>query len=87
MLTLTDTAGAFLVDLLGEAEAPQEVAVRFVVETEGVSLRLDNERPGDESFSHDGRTVLLLDEEMSTMLTEKTLDVQESQEGPKLTLE
>jgi Fe-S cluster assembly iron-binding protein IscA len=86
MLTMTETAGAHLVDLLGEAEVPEDVAIRFVIESEELTLRLDKERPGDESFSHEGKTVLLVDEEMSTMLSEKTLDIEPSDEGPKLTL-
>ena len=86
MLTMTETAGAHLVDLLGEAEVPEDVAIRFVIESEELTLRLDKEKPGDESFSHAGKTVLLVDEEMSSMLAEKTLDVEPSDEGPKLTL-
>ncbi|MHC4218096.1 MAG: hypothetical protein ACYSU7_06520 [Planctomycetota bacterium] len=83
---MTDAAGAHLVDLLGEAEAPEDVAIRFVVESEELTLRLDKEKPGDESLIHEGKTVLLLDEEMSPMLSGKTLDIEDSDEGPKLTL-
>ena len=86
MLTMTEAAGAHLVDLLGEAEVPEDVAIRFVFESEELTLRLDKERPGDEPFSHEGKTVLLVDEEMSTMLSEKTLDIEPSDEGAKLTL-
>jgi Fe-S cluster assembly iron-binding protein IscA len=86
MLTMTEAAGAHLVDLLGEAEVPEDVAIRFVVESEGLTLRLDKERPGDESLNHEGKTVLLVDEQMSTMLSDKTLDVDNSDEGLKLTL-
>ena len=86
MLTMTEAAGAHLVDLLGEAEVPEDVAIRFVIESEELTLRLDKEQPGDESFNHEGKTVLLVDEEMSTMLSGKTLDIEPSDEGPKLTL-
>jgi hypothetical protein len=83
---MTDAAGAHLSELLGEAEVPDDVAIRFVIEEEALTLRLDKERPGDESYSHEGKTVLLLDEQMSPMLSEKTLDVASSDEGLKLTL-
>ncbi|MHC4082635.1 MAG: hypothetical protein ACYS15_19265 [Planctomycetota bacterium] len=86
MLTMTEAAGAHLIDLLGEADVPEDVAIRFVVESEELTLRLDKERPGDESLTHEGKTVLLLDEQMSPMLSEKTLDIEPSDEGPKLTL-
>jgi hypothetical protein len=59
MFTMTDAAGAHLADLLEEAEVPEDVAIRFVVEEEELTLRLDKERPGDESLSHEGKTVLL----------------------------
>jgi hypothetical protein len=83
---MTEAAGAHLIDLLGEADVPEDVAIRFVVESEELTLRLDKERPGDESLTHEGKTVLLLDEQMSPMLSEKTLDIEPSDEGPKLTL-
>jgi Fe-S cluster assembly iron-binding protein IscA len=86
MLTMTEAAGAHLIDLLGEAEVPEDVAIRFVVESEELTLRLDKEQPGDETLSHDGKTVLLLDEQMSPMLAGKTLDIEESDDGPKLSL-
>ena len=86
MLTMTEAAGAHLIDLLGEADVPEDVAIRFVVESEELTLRLDKERPGDESLTHEGKTVLLLDEQMSPMLSEKTLDIEPSDDGPKLTL-
>jgi Fe-S cluster assembly iron-binding protein IscA len=86
MFTMTDAAGAHLADLLEEAEVPEDVAIRFVVEEEELTLRLDKERPGDESLSHEGKTVLLLDDQMSPMLSDKTLDIAPSDEGPKLTL-
>ena len=50
MLTMTDAAGAHLIDLLGDAEAPEDVAIRFVVESEELTLRLDKERDGDEAL-------------------------------------
>ena len=86
MLTMTDAAGAHLSGLLDEADVADDVAIRFVVEEGGLTLRLDKERPGDETLSHEGKTVLLLDERMSPVLSEKTLDVAPSDEGVKLTL-
>lgn len=86
MLTMTDAAGALLTDLLRDANAPDEAAIRLFVEEKGLSMKLDNEKPGDDSFAHDGRTVLLLDEQLSTMLSERTLDTEEAAEGLKLTL-
>jgi hypothetical protein len=86
MLTVSDTAGAHLAELLTAANAPAELAVRFVIEKDGLALQLDSERPGDATFQHAERTVLLLDEEVSQLLTEKTLDIHEHDDGPHLAL-
>lgn len=86
MLTVTDAACAFLAELLTEADAPEGVAIRFIIEEQGLAMRLDNHHDGDDSFNHGERLVLLVDEEMSVILDEKTLDVEESDEGPKLAL-
>jgi hypothetical protein len=82
MLTVTDTAIANLAQILKQQGAPEDVAVRFVYETKGIALRHDSERPGDKTYQHEGRTVLLLDAQVSQLLAEDTLDI----EGEKLVL-
>jgi Fe-S cluster assembly iron-binding protein IscA len=86
MLTLTDAASSHLAQLLDAASAPEDVAVRVVAEGPGLAMRMDNERPGDETHDHDGRTVLLLDGQVAGTLAERTLDVQQTGEGPRLAL-
>lgn len=86
MLTLTDAAAVHLTELLTTAEAPEDVAVRFVRNEKGLAMQMDNERPGDDTFAHEGRTVLLLDSEVSEALTGRILDVEDSVEGPRLAL-
>lgn len=87
MLTLTEAAGAFLAQKVDEAKAagaPEGVAARIVVEGPGRTLRFDHARPGDATFAHEGRTVLLLDQEASQSLAGRTLDVEDTDEGPRL---
>ena len=91
MLTLTNAAGAHLARKLARAEAAADVAIRFIPKEHGRKrrrwgLRLDTLHPGDETFVHDGKMVLVLDEAVSELLTEKTLDVKHSAAGPRLTL-
>ena len=86
MLTITDAAGSFLAEMLGEADAPEDVAIRFVAEEEGLALRLDRKQDADSAFDHEGRTIMVLDEEMSDFLAERTLDIEDSDDGPKLSL-
>ncbi|MFQ5895681.1 MAG: hypothetical protein ACE5JJ_07690 [Nitrospinota bacterium] len=86
MLTLTEAAGARLAYLLDEAEAPEDVAVRIVLEGRNLALKLDGARPDDATFAHEGRTVLLLDQKVSQLLADDTLDVEDTDDGPKLAL-
>ena len=86
MLTMTEAAGAYLAQLLETAQAPEGVAVRVVVEKDEVSMQPGRPEPGEVTFDHAGRTVLVLDEQLSTALTDKTLDVEQTDEGPTLAL-
>jgi len=86
MLTLTDAAGAYLSEILTERSCPEDVAIRFLCEGQGILMRLDNAKPGDISFEHEGRVVLLLDESTSELLGQETLDVEQTEAGDRLFL-
>ena len=86
MLTMTTEAGTYLSGILEERNCPEDVAIRFLCEDQGIAMRLDNAKPGDASIEHDGRTVLLLDEQVATMLDEQTLDLEKGEEGERLFL-
>jgi Fe-S cluster assembly iron-binding protein IscA len=88
MLTVTQTASERLSRKLTDAEVEDDTAVRVVRKRKGRgwAMRMDKERPSDVTFAHQGRTVLVLDEEVSQMLANKTLDVRQSDSGPKLSL-
>ncbi len=81
MLTLTEAAGARLAQILDEERLPVEVVFRFVdfvKEEDGIAMRRDTARPGDATFEHEGRAVLLLDEQVSGLLAAETLVVNDS---------
>ena len=84
MLNITEATGGYLSKVLDEANAAPDTAVRLVVEGKGLSAGLDTERPGDASIEHEGRKVLLLDEQASQVLADRTLDVQTTVDGPRL---
>ncbi|MEX0653322.1 MAG: hypothetical protein WD534_01340 [Phycisphaeraceae bacterium] len=87
MLIMTQSAAEHLEQLLAEADAPEGAAARFVAGPEGLSLHLDQQRPGDETYEHDGRTILLIDEQIADLLAERTLDLETTDDGPALTLQ
>ena len=78
MLAVTEAARTRLAQLLGQEGVPEEAAVRLVHEGDGITMQSDAERPGDEVFQHSGRTVLVLDAQVSEMLSESTLDIDET---------
>lgn len=86
MLTLTDAAGAHLTQVLMNANAAAETAVRFISEADRLVPKLDNQRPGDTTFDHDGKTVLVLDTDVADTLANRTLDVTDTNAGPRLYL-
>lgn len=88
MLSVTQAAGARLARKLAKKRASDDVALRCVPRRSGHGwrLRLDNARSGDVTFTHDGRTVLLLDAEVSESLANRTLDVNDSGARPRLSL-
>jgi len=86
MLTMTPEAGTYLSGILNERNCPEDVAIRFLCEGQGIAMRLDNAKPEDTSVEHEGRTVLLLDEQVANLLEGQTLDVEKSQEGERLFL-
>ena len=86
MLTVTEAAGVYLTQILDQANVASDTAVRFVAEENKLTPYLDNARPGDATFDHDGRIVLMLDADISQALTNKTLDVEDAATGPQLVL-
>jgi Fe-S cluster assembly iron-binding protein IscA len=86
MLTLTEAAGAHLAELLDDRQCPEGVAVRFVCEEAGVSVVLDDQKPGDSTLEHEGRTVLILDENAAQHLDGETVDVEQTESGSQLVL-
>lgn len=86
MLTMTDAARKYLFTVLERSNAPDGTAIRFDVEGDTLTSRVDVARPGDATFDHDGRNVLVMDQRVSQLLEGTTLDLQPTSEGDKLVL-
>jgi hypothetical protein len=86
MFTITDAAGERPTALLAHANAPEETAIRFGLEGNKLAPKLDTAQPGDETFAHAGRTVLVLDPDVLQAVADSTLDVRPTEQGPKLVL-
>lgn len=73
MLSVTKPALKRLSRRLVRKGAADGMALRFKRREGGWTLRVEHESPGDTAFSHDGRTVLLLDAEVSKAMADMTL--------------
>ena len=85
MLKVTDAACAHLAEML--TAAPDGMVLRFIYEGDDLVLKLDHEQPTDQVFAHLSRTVLALDERVADLLAGKTLDVEDTEDGPQLALQ
>jgi len=87
MLTVSDDARAHLASLLENVEgAPDDAAIRLVAQPQGLGLAVDTPDDADETVEHDGRTILVMDAEVASMLDERTLDIQQTEQGTALAI-
>ncbi len=86
MLNVTKPALDRLSDRLARGDAAGEVALRFARRDGRWKLGQDQERPGDVKFAHAGRNVLLLDESAAKAMANMTLDIRDTDAGPRLRL-
>ncbi len=81
---ISEAAGALLAQMLDRDTVGS--AVRFVFGLSGLEQQPSAFLPGDTAYRYQGRTVLLLDATMKRMLAGKTLDVEITDDGPRLHL-
>ena len=86
MVTVTYTAAEHMAYTLSEHEDRDDVVLRIKVRKGGVEVQPDKIRPGDERFDHNGRVVLVLDQQTSQLLGNKTVDLMTDNDGAHLIL-
>ena len=85
MLTVTESAKQLLKETLRESSDDPETSIRLSIKEEGqFGIVLDVESEGDQVVEYDGDKVLLVAPALATVLEGRTLDVQDTEEGPRL---
>ena len=85
MLTVTEGANQLLKGILTTHSDDPEMGVRLASDPQGqLGLVLGKEEPGDQVVEHQGVKALLVASELAPSLEEVTLDVQDTDDGPKL---
>ncbi len=87
MLTVTYCAAEHMAYTLSEHQIPDEVVLRIEFTKGRVVMQPDEIRPGDETFDHNGNVVLVLDQQTSQFLGDKTIDLKTDDDGSHLILE
>ena len=86
-MKVTVRAAEALQQTLAREDAGESQGLRLARTAEGnFSLRVDNEREGDDIFEHAGRKILLVEPALAETLAESTVDVVASESGPQLAL-
>jgi hypothetical protein len=86
MFTVTEAARGRLLTKLVDRKAAEGEAFRFTRKKGGWKLSLDRPQPNDTKMAHEGRNVLLLNDDVSRNMTKLTLDVINADTKPRLTL-
>lgn len=86
MFVMTEAAGGYLSAVLQRANVGEETAIRLEIDGERLVSKLDTPRPGDATFDHDGRRVLVMDDGVQRMLVDARLEVQDTEAGERLVL-
>ena len=84
MLIVTEAACSLAAELLDNAQAEEDVAVRVFFEGDDIAMQMDHLLDGDSAFDHKGRTVLIMTEEVAAQIGLQTLDIEETKDGPIL---
>ena len=87
MFTVSENAKEELKRISGEVLEKPESKLRLVANPEGqLGLAADEEREGDQIVEHEGNSILLIGQELSTALDGLGIDYQDADEGPRLVL-
>ena len=87
MLNVTERAKDHLKELLSTKVDDPRAGLRLHANgSEDFDLTIDIEEPGDRVIRHDGIRVLLVKEELADSLDGITIDVEDTPEGPRLTV-
>jgi Fe-S cluster assembly iron-binding protein IscA len=84
MLTISTPAAARMAQLLS-AKAENKV-MRIIRRDDRLRMQVSLLRPGDQTFVHDGRVVLALDQLLNKTLSRRELDLRQTHAGPRLRL-
>ncbi len=85
-LTVTDKAAQLLKEIQTGHEEAAAKTLRLIQRGDNFELTFDSASADDSVFQSEGNDVLLVAPDVSEILADATIDVQDTSEGPRLTL-
>ncbi len=85
MVTVTYSAAEHMAWTLSEHQVRDDVVLRIELTKAHVEMQPDTIRLGDEAFDHNEKVVLVLDQQTSQLLANKTIDLTTDDDGSHLT--
>jgi hypothetical protein len=86
MLIVSYDAGELLEQILSTGDDRDDMVIRVTSTDAGLELTIGTVQPGDETFAHAERTVLVIDAQTSERLANKKLNVEIIDDEPELIL-
>lgn len=87
MLTVTEKAAEELKSTLDAVEPEDGQILRLIYDqSSGFGLTLDEEQEGDQIVESAGKKVLLIGSDLADAVDGATIDVRDTDEGPRLTI-
>ncbi len=86
MVTVTYTAVEHMAYTLSDLQARDDVVWRIRPTNGGVGIQPDKIRPDDETFDHNGKVVMVMDQQTSQLLGKMTIDLMTDDDGSRLIL-
>ena len=86
MLTVTDEAKTFLMGVIDQNSLPEDKTIRLTASPEGLGLAPDTPTDEDTTFEQDGRVVLAVADPIASQLADKSLSIDQTEQGPALAI-
>lgn len=86
MLTVTDEAKTFLRKVIDQNRIPEDKTIRLTANPEGLGLAPDSPTDEDTTFEQDGRVVLAVADPIASQLADKSLSIDQTEQGPALSI-
>ena len=83
MLGITEAAGAYLSQVLSSRDASRASCIRLVLIGSILRLEIDKAKRGDIKYSHNGKVVLVVDQKLADALDGRTIDIEDTADGPR----